>query len=90
MTAAVDTFAGFSSGLDSPIRHVAAVTPDDANDLGFVTRGIIVGVAGDVAVVTAEGESVTLPALVAGITHPYRVSRIKATGTTATSIKAAW
>lgn len=91
MPAAVDSFADRIYGLDSPVAHTLAVTPtDDLTDLGFVSRGIIVGVSGDVAVITLGGETVTLPALAAGIIHPFRVSRIKLTGTTATGIKVVW
>jgi hypothetical protein len=52
-----------------------------------VTRAIILGAAGDVAVVLKNGDSITLPALAAGVIYPVRVSRVLATGTTATGLK---
>lgn len=64
------------------------ITPDDSTDLAKSTRGLMVGVAGDVKVTTYDGSVMTLPALVAGIIHPIAVVRVWATGTTATSIKA--
>ena len=87
---AVDQFAQHSLGLESPVSNAVVVTPDNDNDLSFVTRGIMVSVSGDVAVTTKAGNDVTLPALAAGIIHPFRVSRIKSTGTTATGILAVW
>ena len=71
--------------------HWLAVTPDDNADLtGGITRGILVGGAGTVAAVSQDGDDVALPALVAGIVHPFKVKRVKSTGTTATSIIAVY
>jgi hypothetical protein len=73
-----------------PISHIAAVTPADATDLpGGDSRLIWVTGAGDVVLVTAGGETVTL-AFAAGQQYPYAVSRVKATGTTATGIWVGW
>ena len=45
------------------------------------------GVAGDVKVdFRGSGAAVVLPALAAGVVHPFRVSRVYSTDTTATSI----
>lgn len=87
-----DDFATNQPGLQSPPAHVALVTPSDGSDLEKVTRGVSFVAAGDLAVVTAGGETVTIPsgALAAGIMHPLRLARIKATGTTATGIVAYW
>lgn len=86
---AVDFFVGTSTIL-APIAHGAAVTPHDTNELAFVTRGIIVGVAGNVKVTLASGDVVTLPGLAAGVIHPVRAKVIWSTGTTATTIVALW
>lgn len=61
-----------------------AVTPHDtnAND-GF---GFQVGVTGDVSVVTLRGTTVTLPACQAGLQYAIKFTKLRATGTTATSI----
>jgi len=79
-----------SGGLSSPSTHAAAVTPDDDNDLTYVTRGLFVGGAGNVAVITMGGDTVTFTGVVAGSILPIRVNRVKATGTTATDIMALW
>ncbi len=83
---ATDPFSTNATGLDAPALHAFAITPDDNNDLAIATRGIYVGVGGDVAVVTAGGETVTLKNASAGTTLPVRVARVKATGTTATNL----
>lgn len=83
-----DEFQYHASGLNSPARHAAAVTPHDDNDLATVARSLYVGGQGDVTVITAGGEEVTY---VAAVGYIYQmVSRVKATGTTATGILAVW
>lgn len=63
------------------------VTPSDTEDLaGGATKGLYVGGSGNVVVVMANGDEVTFTGLSAGIVHPFSVKRVKATGTTATSI----
>jgi hypothetical protein len=71
---------------------VALVTKHDTNELTYFTRGISFAVAGDLAVVTAGGETVVIPsgALAAGIVHPLRVKQVLSTGTAATGIVAYW
>ena len=82
-----DKFSDFTSGLSSPICGGFDITPDDATDLQGMTRAIVLGAAGDVAVVLKNGDTLTLPALTAGVIYPVRVSRVLATGTTATGLK---
>jgi hypothetical protein len=64
------------------------ITPDDDTDLAqTATRGIYVGTSGDLAVIPLNGEDpVVLPNLAAGIIHPIRARRVRATGTTAVDI----
>jgi hypothetical protein len=83
--------SGKSNGTFSrQVAYTEAVTPNDSTDLpGGVTRAIMVGADGDVVVNYANGTSDTLY-LLAGVVHPIQVARIKSTGTTATSIKAAY
>ncbi|UPJ43936.1 hypothetical protein IVB40_07660 [Bradyrhizobium sp. 40] len=52
------------------------------------SRGIMVGVSGDVAVTMIDGTSGTLPALNPGTIYAVAATVIKKTGTTATSVKA--
>lgn len=63
-----------------------AITPSDTVDLTIRTRGIYVGVSGNVAAVMEDNVAVTFVGLAAGMVHPFRVRRINSTGTTATSI----
>lgn len=77
-----------ASSMSYPAEHAEAVTPSDSTDLVVVSRALYVGVTGDVAVVMASGAAVTFVGVAAGSLLPIRVSRVKATATTATSILA--
>lgn len=66
---------------------IVAITPSDSADIpGGTIRGFTVAVAGNVAVVMADGSTGTLSNLPEGVQHAYQVTRILATGTTATGI----
>lgn len=56
--------------------------------LATACRGVMVTVAGDVAVTMADGSSGVLPALQPGTLYPFAVKVFKKTGTVATGIKA--
>jgi hypothetical protein len=90
--ASTDDFAGLSTGLDGPLNHIAVVTTNDATDLAHESRAIYIGVAGDLKIITAGGETVTILSgvLAVGVPHPIRATRIFATGTTATNIVVGW
>lgn len=81
-------FATHSRSALGPLTRVRAVTPTDAASLPFITRAILVGQGGDLAVRTVDGDSLTLPALRAGVLYPLALDRIEATGTTAQSVVA--
>jgi hypothetical protein len=81
-----DTFEQTATGLDSPAKNAFAVTPHDTNALTSDTRGIYIGGAGDMVLVTTGGETVTFVGLPAGFILPVRANIIKSTGTTATNI----
>ncbi|MEH6674291.1 spike base protein, RCAP_Rcc01079 family [Sulfitobacter sp.] len=82
-----DNFSDYTAGLTGPICGAFDVVPDDAADLAQVTRGFMVGGAGDVAVTLKSGDAITLVGLVAGVVYPFRVAQVRGTGTTATGIK---
>jgi hypothetical protein len=84
-----DTFDGFRGGLGSPATDGLAVTTSDATVL-TTTRYIFVGGAGNLSVVMSSGTTVTLTGVIAGSWLPLRVTKVKATGTTATNIAAFW
>lgn len=81
-----DQHSGFVEGLTSPADNATAVTPSDSTDLAFNSRALYVGGAGNLVVTMAGGGDVTFTAVPAGSILPIRVSRVKSTNTTATSI----
>jgi len=85
MTATDIVGVSFSRAI-VPINSAFAITPDDDVDLIYVTRGIYVGVSGDLKVDTKSGDTVTFVGLAAGMIHPIRVKRVYENGTDATSI----
>lgn len=80
-----DPYADLVPATDGPLVGGFAVTPAVA-DLPVVTRAIMVGATGDVAVVLRSGDQVILPALQPGAVYPLRVMRVLIAGTTATGI----
>lgn len=79
--------AGRSTDVAGAFRAVA-VTKSDATLLP-VTRGIYIGGTGDIAVIFAgDTAAVTLVAPALGIVHPWQVTKVMSTNTTATSIVA--
>lgn len=76
-----------TTGLSDPPANAVAVTPNNGADLSEVSRFLMVAVGGNITVdMYGTGTNVLLPALVAGRMYPIRVSKIYATGTTATGI----
>lgn len=66
-------------------------TPSDTTKLTRTPRGFQVGVAGNVSLEYENGDIVTWPACVAGALHAHSgFVKIRATGTTATSIVIAY
>ena len=64
-----------------------AVTPSDTVDIKAGSIGINVGASGFVNVIYAQGTAAVVVMLVTG-DNPHEVSRVLATGTTATNISA--
>jgi len=74
-------------GPTSPAIDLMAITPSDSADLSSVVRDIRVGGDGTVTVITAAGAEIAFAGCVAGERlGPFFVSRVKATGTTATGL----
>jgi len=68
-----------------PAETAAAVTAHDS--ITFApTRGLYVGVSGDVKVTMVDGNDITYTGLAAGVIHAISCIRVYATGTTATNI----
>ena len=76
------------SNVSDPAKYGQAVTPSDSTTL-TPTRALYVGGTGDVAVVMADGVTLTFTAVPVGIL-PVQVVKVLATGTTATNIVALW
>ena len=82
-----DLFKTHAPGMTDPIMRAEEVTPSDGADLSLTSRAVYVGGGGDLHVTLSDGDTVTLTNAGAGW-HPIRVTRIWATGTTATAILA--
>lgn len=71
----------------SPFSDAAPITTSDAGTIN-TTRGVYVGVAGDVTVLMANGSGpITFKAAPVGVLN-INVRRVYATGTTATNLVA--
>lgn len=81
-----DRFQYSTPSLSGPAAHAFAVTPNDGVDLSETTRALYVGTAGSIAAVMASGASVTFGSIASGTVLPVRVTRVLATGTTASAI----
>ncbi|MBM7045436.1 hypothetical protein [Rhizobium lusitanum] len=92
MVAAKDDYFQYTNDLSSPATHCALVTPSDTVDLTEITRAVAFTAAGTLKVTMQGGETVVIPsgALSPGQMNPMRVTRIWATGTTATGLVAWW
>ena len=77
--------AGRSKDVASAF-HAVAITPSDSTVIP-ATRGLWVGVAGNVVVRMASGASVTFTGVPIGIL-PIQVDQVKSTSTTATTMLA--
>ncbi|MBC7155817.1 MAG: hypothetical protein H5U19_14705 [Rhodobacteraceae bacterium] len=87
-----DEFKNYQSNITGPSQNALAVTPSDTEDLPFVSRGLGVDADGAVSYVPlgVQGDATVTRFLVAGVIHPIRARRIRATGTTATGIVVDW
>lgn len=86
--AGTDNFASTSRAKDQPADNAAAVTPHDTNELPNYSRGLYIGGAGNLVIVTVGGDTVTFSNVPAGTVLPVRAKIVKSTSTTATSIVA--
>ena len=89
--ASQERFVNTTTGITAPGSRAFAVTPSNTGDFTsdagtFVTRALYVGVAGDItADVVGLGTNILFTAVTNGI-FPMQVTRVYATGTTATGI----
>lgn len=85
---AQNPYRGKTFELDGPFHKAVAVTPDDANDLALICRGLMVGGAGNIKVTFADDTTPVTIAVQPGFTYRFMASRVWATSTTATGIVA--
>jgi len=76
-------------GMGEPASFAAAVTPNDVTVI-TTTRALAIGGAGTISVVMAGGGNTVSFTVIAGALLPIRVTKVNATGTTATLIVALW
>lgn len=83
-----DHFSEYQPGLSAPATGGFAITPDDNTDLPILPRAMMVAGGGDLGVILADGSTLVLPALSAGVVYPVRARRVlgSAGGTTATGV----
>lgn len=77
------------ASLSDPPARCAPASLSDADDFTtFPVRGVSFGTAGALKVLTAGGDTVTVPsgALAVGVIHPMQLRRVFSTGTTAADI----
>lgn len=72
---------------ETDFRNVIAVTPHNSDAIP-VADGIMVNVAGNVAIRLEEGNADVTLALLAGVVYRFRVKYVRSTSTTATGIHA--
>ena len=72
--------------MGDPYAYSAAVTASDTVDLTNWTRALLVTVTGNLVVDLVGSGQITFTGLAANTILPFRVKRVKATGTTATVV----
>lgn len=83
----IDRFASFSDEPSHFGTRGRLVTPSDLEDLEEVAKAVITATAGNLVIIpagNADDQPLTFNDIPAGFLPPYRVRRVKATGTTAT------
>jgi len=75
----------FSKSADSCASTAFAITPADSV-MTTQARALFIGTGGNLAVLTADGSSVTFSNVAAGTILPVSVKQVSATNTTASNI----
>jgi len=86
----MDNFSAFPTTPTSPARSASLVVPNDTGDLAQVSRALYIGQSGALSVEMVDGEIVTFEGVPAGSMLPIRVSKVRATDTTAAAILSLW
>lgn len=86
MVAANSVWTMHSDMASAPGMDCYAITPSDTTNFNAMFRGVYVGGAGNVVVVTPSGSVVTFVGAQAGSVIPVMGVRVNFTSTTATSL----
>lgn len=81
-----DEYANFSRNLTAPATAGEMITPNDAQDLGYATRGLYVGTGGTVVARMVSGDVVTFENMQGGSLYAIRLAQVMSTGTTASGL----
>lgn len=81
-----DPFKNQASSVTSPASEAEVITPNDTAALLVPTRALYVGGAGDVRVEMLSGDVVSFSNMQGGVFYPIRITKVLATGTTATNM----
>lgn len=76
--------------LNVPAESADDIVPSNTDELIHVSRGIYVGVTGNIKIKTLKGSIVTFVAVPAGTILPVRARQVFVTGTTSSSLIALW
>lgn len=82
---ATDLFENFPLQFTMPYNDGFAITKSDVNELAQVTRGIYVGGAGNISLVTEKGNTIVLNGVLAGTILNIRAVKVL-DATTATNL----
>ena len=70
----------------APPADIFVITPSNTEDLEHATRGIYVGIAGNITLTTVNGKTGMLANVAAGSILPIQAIRVFVTGTSATNL----
>lgn len=84
---AVDKNRGWTKEeLQAPLESGETITPHATNEFSAISRGIWVGVGGNIAIKPMSGADFTLVGVPSGTLLPIRALAVRLAGTTASSL----
>ncbi len=80
----LDTFANATDSVVAPATYLFPIVPSDIAEVERVTKGIYIGSAGDLSLLSLDGAApVTFSNVAAGTVLDVRVLKVMQSGTTA-------